>query len=166
MPTSKYILAYRPIGAQSAHDAGRALLRTLYEACTGKKMPPIVCTQYGKPYFVGSALHFSISHTKRTVFCALSSRNIGIDAEQADRNIHLRLAQKILSPAETARFSAAPDKRLALLKLWVLKEARAKYEGTGLRGYPNHTNFSPDDPRVRICGGCVLALLQEDDDVL
>ena len=67
--------------------------------------------------------------------------------------------QTILSPAEKARFEAAPDKRLALLTFWVLKEAAAKYTGEGLRGYPNHTDFSLDDPRVTQTHGCLLAVI-------
>lgn len=156
-------LACCALGGQSGHDAARALLGALYAARTGAALPPIVRTARGKPCFVGSALHFSVTHTDRTAFCALASRPVGIDAEETDRAVDLRLAGKVLSAAEYARYLAAPDPRLALLRLWVLKEARAKLEGTGLRGYPNHTDFSPDDPRVRVCCGCVLAVLQEDD---
>ena len=84
-----------------------------------------------------------------------------MDAEELDRNIDLRLAEKILSPPEKARFDAASDKRRALLTLWVLKEAAAKLSGEGLRGYPNHTDFSPEDPRVREIDGCLVAILCE-----
>ena len=91
----------------------------------------------------------------------LSEHNIAIDAEELDRDIRLRLAEKILSPAEKARFDAAADKRRALLAFWVLKEAAAKLSGEGLRGYPNHTNFSPDDPRVTEMDGCLVAVMEE-----
>ena len=47
-----------------------------------------------------------------------------------------------------------------LLKLWVLKEASVKLTGEGLRGYPNHTDFSPDDPRVMEMDGCYVAVLE------
>ena len=45
-----------------------------------------------------------------------------------------------------------------LLRLWVLKEAAAKLSGEGLRGYPNHTDFSPEDPRLREIDGCIVAI--------
>lgn len=148
------------IAPGEGHAAGRALLRRLYREHTGEDMPPIAVTERGKPYFPGSPLHFSITHTKRHAFCALSDAPVGIDAEELDRQISPALAEKILSPAEKARYEAAADKRVALLTLWVLKEAAAKCTGDGLRGYPNHTDFSPDDPRVTIQNGCLLAIVQ------
>ena len=85
---------------------------------------------------------------------------MGIDAEEADRKINLKLAEKILSPDEKAQFDATPDPRRALLTFWVLKEAAAKQSGIGLNGYPNHTHFSLDDPRVTESHGCLLAIIE------
>ena len=145
----------------SGHEAGRLLLSRLYREETGEALPPIAVTERGKPYFVTSQLYFSISHTKKHAFCALSDKNVGIDAEEKDRNIDLRLAEKILSPAEKKQFDAAEDKRLALLTFWVLKEAAAKATGEGLHGYPNKTNFSLDDPRVTEMDNCLVAVVKE-----
>ena len=83
-----------------------------------------------------------------------------IDAEELHRDIDLRLAEKILSSAEKKLFDAAADKRLTLLKFWVLKEAYYKATGEGLRGYPNKTDFSPDDPRVFIHEGHIVAIIE------
>lgn len=146
---------------RGGHEAGRELLARLYREEMGQDCPEIRITDRGKPFFIESSLHFSISHTKKHVFCALSHAPVGIDAEERDRGIDLRLASKILSPAEKARFDAAADQRDALLRLWVLKEAAAKYTGEGLRGYPNHTDFSPDDPRIQIIDGCYVAVIIE-----
>ena len=158
------LVASTALDGQSGHEAGRALLALLYRAHTGEDaLPPIVKTQWGKPFFPNSPLHFSISHTPRHAFCALSNVPIGIDAEELDRDIDLRLASKILSPTEARRYEAAPDKRAALLRLWVLKEADAKRSGFGLRGYPRNPAFSPDDPRLLCRDGCVLAILAEGD---
>ena len=149
------------LDAMSGHEAGRLLLGQMYREITGKPMPQILTASRGKPYFADSTLYFSISHTKRHAFCAVSEKNIGIDAEEKDRKIDLRLAEKILSPMEKAQFDSAPDKRLALLRFWVLKEAAAKLSGEGLRGYPSHTAFSLDDPRVMEMNGCIVAVLEE-----
>ncbi len=157
-------LEFRRISAGEGHAAGRALLKEMVEAYTNAPMPEISVTDRGKPYFKDSALHFSISHTKGHVFCALSERPIGIDAEEPERDISLKLAQKILSPAELAQYEAAEDKRLALLTFWVLKEAQAKCDGTGLQGYPNHTEFSLDDPRVRRIDGCLVAVIEKENE--
>ena len=142
------------------HEAGRRLLARMYREITGKNCPEIAVTDRGKPYFTEGNWHFSISHTKKHVFCALSTRPVGLDAEEADRKINLRLAEKILSEPEKCRYQCAPDKREALLKLWVLKESAVKLSGEGLRGYPNHTDFSPDDPRVIVMDGCYVAVLE------
>ena len=154
-------LAYCSLDGRTGHEAGRMLLAKLYREATGKPKPPIVILPGGKPVFEDSPWHFSISHTPRHAFCALSEKNIGIDAEELDRPVNLRLAEKILSPAEKAQFDAAPDKQKALLTFWVLKEAEAKLTGKGIRGFPNHTNFSLDDPRVEEVDGCILAVLEE-----
>ena len=153
------ILASCALTGQTGHEAGRQLLRQLYRQETGEELPSIFTTSTGKPYFENSPWHFSISHTRRHAFCVLSKEDIAIDAEELDRKIDLRLAQKILSPKEKVQFDAAEDKRRALLTFWVLKEAAVKLSGEGLRGYPNQTDFSLDDPRVREMDGCLVAIV-------
>ena len=153
------ILASCALTGQTGHEAGRQLLRQLYRQETGDELPSIVTTSTGKPYFENSPWHFSISHTRRHAFCVLSKEDIAIDAEELDRKIDLRLAQKILSPKEKVQFDAAEDKRRALLTFWVLKEAAVKLSGEGLRGYPNQTDFSLEDPRVREMDGCLVAIV-------
>ena len=145
----------------SGHDAGRQLLQKLYRQHYKQEMPPIAVTDRGKPYFTAGNVHFSISHTADRAFCVLSDRSVGIDAEPTDRNIDLKLAEKILSPSEKQQFDAAANKEEALLTFWVLKEAAAKLSGEGLRGYPNHTNFSLAEPRVTLIDGCIVAVMEE-----
>ena len=145
------------LDGRTGHEAGRA---ALYREETGLDLPPVAIASGGKPYFPGSDWHFSISHTPRHAFCALSRREIGIDAEELDRNVKLALAEKILSPGERVQFDAAPDKRRALLTFWVLKEAQVKRTGDGLQGYPNGTDFSLNDPRVTEMDGCLVAVIE------
>ena len=145
------------------HAEGRILLEQMYRQHVGGRMPEIAVTERGKPYFAEGRWHFSISHSKRHVFCALSEKPIGIDAEELDRTINLRLADKILSPMERQQFDSAEDQRLALLTFWVLKEALAKLTGEGIKFHPNHTNFSLDDPRVTVIDNCLVAVLQEEE---
>ena len=155
------ILDWCALDGRTGHEAGRALLAELYRRETGEALPPIVITPRGKPFFADSPWHFSISHTRKRAFCVLDRENIAIDAEELDRPVNPRLAERILSPREKEQFEAAADKIRALLTFWVLKEAAAKLSGEGLRGFPNHTNFSLDDPRVREIEGCLVAILQE-----
>ena len=154
--------AWELLKGRTGHEAGRALLAALYRRETGTDLPPIRKTPRGKPYFETGPWHFSISHTPKHVFCVLSRNNVAIDAEEADRPISLKLADRILSPGEKAQFDAAPDKEKALLTFWILKECAAKLSGEGLRGYPDHTDFSLDDPRVTLIDGCLVAVMEED----
>ena len=154
-------LAWCKLKGQTGHEAGRQLLAEVYRAETGEDLPEIRLTDRGKPYFPGSPWHFSISHTPKHAFCVLSRNNVAIDAEELDRKINLKLAEKILSPMEKRQFDAAENKERALLTFWVLKEAAAKLSGEGLRGYPNHTHFSLEDPRVTELDGCILAVMEE-----
>ena len=156
----------RVIGDTTGHLAGRELLADMYGRYVGGPMPEILVGERGKPYFAHSPWQFSISHSKRHVFCALSQKRIGIDAEELDRPINPRLADKILSSEEKLQYDRAEDQRLALLTFWVLKEARAKCTGEGLKGYPNHTEFTLSDPRVRELHGCLVAVIEEDDHVI
>ena len=155
------VMASCELNGKTGHAAGRELLASLYRTETGEEMPEIRISDRGKPYFATGKWHFSISHTPYHAFCSLSERPVGIDAEEQDRNINLRLADKILSPQEKAQFDAAADKRLALLTFWVLKEAAVKLSGEGLRGYPKDTDFSLDDPRVCTMDGCLVAVIEE-----
>ena len=153
----------RMLDGMSGHEAGRQLLEEMYRVRTGSAMPPILTQPKGKPYFAEGGLHFSITHTKSYVFCALSEKPIGIDAEELNRRVDLRLADRVLSPGEKLQYHNAPDKKRALLTFWVLKEAAAKCSGEGLRGFPDHTDFSLDDPRVTEEQGCLLAVIEEED---
>jgi len=158
-------LDFWPLNGLDSRVAGKLLLARMYEELTGEEMPPIEKAPRGKPFFPGSDLHFSITHTKTTVFCAISDRVIGIDAEDLNRKVSPQLAEKILSPREYEQYQAVPDeeKNQALLRFWVLKEAEAKCSGLGLRGYPDHTDFDLDDPRVQVLGGCMVAVICAED---
>ena len=153
-------LAWARLEGRSGHEVGRQLLQQLYREETGTDCPPILIAPRGKPYFEDCSLHFSISHTKKHAFCVLSDHPVGIDAEEKDRRVDLRLAEKILSEGERQRFDQATDSRDALLRFWVLKEAAAKLTGEGLRGYPNHTDFYPNDTRIQEIDGCYVAVFE------
>ena len=156
------IIKHLEILPGEGHAAGRSLLKEMVEAISQAPIPNILTGHRGKPYFETGDLHFSITHTKHHVFCAVSDRPVGIDAEETDREVPTKLIPKILSPFELTQYEEATRKPLALLKLWVLKEAYFKYLGTGINGWPNHTHFSVDDPRVTEQYGCLVAVVQED----
>ena len=154
------VLEYMRIEPGQGHEKGRMLLEKMYEARFGRKMPEIRIADRGKPYFADGSAHFSISHTKNYVFCVLTDHPVGLDAEEMDRKVDLRLAEKMLSPGEKRFYDLADNKRETLLRFWVLKEAAAKASGEGIRGYPNQTDFSPDDPRIQVIDGCFVAVIE------
>ena len=153
------VLVWQRLEGRDGHTAGRELLARAFWEVYGREMPEISVTDRGKPYFAGHEAQFSISHTKEHVFCCLAEEAVGIDAEEADRQIDLRLAGRFLSPPEKARWEASPDKRTALLRLWVLKEAFAKLTGRGWGDYLRETDFDPADSRIRCIDGCLVAAL-------
>lgn len=146
-------LQWRRLDGENGHEAGRDLLRQL----VGGDLPEILLMPNGKPYFAAKLPHFSISHTRNHVFCCVSNRNIGIDAEEVDRRLDIRLAKRILSPSEWEKFDGTET---MLLKFWVLKEAYAKLTGRGLGNYLKETDFDPE--AVQIIDGCFVAVLEED----
>ena len=152
------VIGFAERNGLSGHEAGRRLLSQMYRQQTGKEMPPIATTDRGKHYFTEGNIHLSISHTDSQVFCVLSHRDLGIDAESTSRKIDPKLADKILSATEKARYEAAPDKNAALLRLWVQKEAYAKLCGRGWGNYLYETDFDPFDPDVKEISGCFVAV--------
>ena len=149
-------LLWTRLEGQTGHEAAYQLL-----AQAVSPLPEIQKTAQGKPCFTHGGLHFSIFHTHRHAFCCVHDHNVGIDGEEIDRAIDLKLASKILSLGEKRRFDAAPDKADALLRLWVLKEAFAKLTGRGWGNYLKETDFDPFDPRIQIIDGCYVAILED-----
>ena len=158
------ILTHCPLEGRTGHEAAWALLRQTYLEETGEALPPIGYGSRGKPDFLDCPWHFSLSHTSRHAFCALSRHPIGLDAEELDRRCSPRLAQRVLSPGELAQYAAAPDPGKALLSFWVLKEAQVKLTGEGLQGFPNHTDFTLPHPAIREIDGCLVAILEENEE--
>ncbi len=152
-------IAWQALNGRPGHEVGRVLLRRLYQDHVGSPLPPIQTSAMGKPCFVDSPWHFSISHSKRHAFCVLADCPVGIDAEELDRPISPSLPKKLLSPAEFAQWETSPDKNRAFLSFWVLKEASAKRTGEGIRIHPTHTAFTLPDPRIREIDGCLVAVV-------
>lgn len=152
------VLSWKRLYGRNGHEEGLALLQAIFREETGCDLPPIRKTPQGKPYFADSTLHFSISHTKGHVFCCLSRENVGIDAEESDRQIDPAIGKRFCSVSEQQRIRSNDD----LLRLWVLKESYAKLTGRGLGDYLRQTDFSPDDPRIQIIDGCYVAVITEE----
>ena len=101
----RYRLLAEPLEGRSPHEAGRHLLARLYAEAYGEPLPPIEKTPTGKPYFPGKQVYFSISHTKKNVFCVLADHPVGLDAEEMDRPVKLTLAKHICLPGSLCSMS-------------------------------------------------------------
>ena len=94
-------------------------------------VPEFAYEDFGKPYLPGYPVHFSLSHTKNAVACAVSDCPIGVDVQEKVE-YSPRLADRICSDAERTALENAKDKDVALTALWTKKEALAKCNGKGL----------------------------------
>ena len=68
-------------------------------------------TETGKPYFAGRPdIHFSLSHTKGAVMCAISGSEVGCDIERIDRRMDLEsVAARILTEEELSACRVEPS---------------------------------------------------------
>lgn len=86
----------------------------------------------GKPYLSDrSDIYFNISHCKKAVACAVSSKNIGIDVETVRKNIKPSVIKRVCSDEEQASLSGENAER-RFITLWTMKEACQKLNGEGI----------------------------------
>lgn len=81
---------------------------------------------------------FNVSHTEGLVLCGVCqhSQLLGVDVENFDRRIDLRMAERYFSPPEVRFVQSRDDEsaaRHAFLRIWTLKESFIKAIGTGLQ---------------------------------
>ena len=114
---------------------GVSLMAAAYADYIGKAaLPKIEKMLLHRPLFSKAPeLHYSISHSKTHVVCALSERPVGIDTEPSDRVVPEKMIEK-LTCAEEREF-------LSFLEIWTLRESFFKLTGEGdlrsLRFYQN-----------------------------
>ena len=112
------------IHGRSGRDAVYALLEHAFITEFGERLPEIEKTPNGKPFFpTRPDVHFSLSHSKTHVLCALSDVPVGVDIE-SPRQISARATAYFATPEELALFNP--------LDLWVLKESYIKLIGATL----------------------------------
>ncbi|MGN0669575.1 MAG: 4'-phosphopantetheinyl transferase family protein [Oscillospiraceae bacterium] len=88
----------------------------------------------GKPYLSDNAVYFNLSHSENTVICAVSEREIGVDAEKVSE-ADLEVARRFFHRDEFALLENLPtseEKRDMFFRLWTLKESFVKALGKGV----------------------------------
>jgi len=108
---------------------GVSLLAYAVKQVWGAELPQIGALETGKPYFMDRpGWHFSVSHSRTHVLCALSEFPVGVDVE----------TRREMSPAHILRLTRGFDPgELDVFELWVLRESLYKLTGRGdLRSMP------------------------------
>ncbi|MBA3008968.1 MAG: 4'-phosphopantetheinyl transferase superfamily protein [Desulfobacula sp.] len=119
----------------------RGLLRFVLSWCTG------ICPSafgfeenaYGKPGLIPGVtdipIQFNLSHAGGLTACAVVlDHEIGIDVEDATREIDVNIADRFFSPQEADYLgqTRAQDKKAVFFDFWTLKESYIKAKGKGL----------------------------------
>lgn len=122
----------------------------------------------GKPYILPAEAdpcppHFSLTHTRGLLACAVADVPVGLDAEAADRIVSPLLARRILSEPEQAAYAVLPQEQRSgfLLLRWVLKEAHLKRTGEGVSGNMARLTAMADG-RIADAAGNTLSYLAAD----
>ena len=130
---------YCPVSAVASHQ----LLYQAAAAYLGKDISHIQLAREpgGKPYFPGSSLHFSISHSGKWWLCAFARERLGLDIQQHQPCNKEQLSSRFFHPLEDAflRHNAYEE----FYRLWAAKESWLKYTGQGITG--GMDNFSVVD---------------------
>ena len=109
----------------------------------------------GKPYWEGC--HFNLSHSGPYVVLAVGESPVGVDVECCRESRKAgALAKRYFTPEEMA---FAADSQERFLRVWTAKEARLKWDGTGLRTPLNSVSVLGDPlAKTWLLPGAVLTL--------
>ena len=108
------------------------LIHALQFASEDLQLPfSIAAETDGKPYLLGSALQFSLSHSGSFAACALSDYPVGLDLERRGR-FSEPILHRSFSPEEQTLVRSAQDPDLLFTRLWTGKESFVKATGQGI----------------------------------
>ena len=111
------------------------LRRALHEEYGLTGNPEFGYGEHGKPHIVGHPeIHFSLSHCREAVACAVGSRPVGIDVESVHRYSE-SLARYTMNDQELQLIAEAARPEVAFIRLWTMKEARLKLTGEGINDH-------------------------------
>ena len=125
------------------------------------EIPEFAFNEFGKPSLPNLPIHFSLSHCKDAVACAVSDHNIGIDMENVV-SYNPDVARRVCTAAELEMLTQSEDQDADFIKLWTKKEAISKYEGMGVSlpfseiatdRYSLSTHYAENKVIVTVCHG-------------
>lgn len=106
-----------------------------------ENVPEISTGKYGKPYFPGSMISFSMSHSDKGVCCGIADCNIGADIQDTDIR-YKEISDMVMSEKEKESIFASSFPQTEFARFWTLKESLLKYRGTGLINDMKSIDFS------------------------
>ena len=108
----------------------QALLKE-YGIC---EQPQFIYNQQGKPLLVGYPdIHFSLSHCREAVACAVSNHPVGIDIETMEHYSE-EVAVHVMSEEEMRQVLSSPHPAQTFTRLWTMKESLYKLTGDDHNG--------------------------------
>ena len=126
-------LRFRYETGQKLCAAAYLLLRQgLHEAYGIDACPQFTYGEHGKPSIIGHPeIHFNISHCPKAVICVLSSQPVGVDIERF-HEAKESLVRYTMNDSEYKIIMESPRSDMAFTRLWTMKEALMKQQGTGI----------------------------------
>lgn len=100
--------------------------------------------EYGKPRVAGAEnVYVGVTHSENLLLVAVSEKEVGIDAEKAERRVKnpLALAKRYFCADEIEFLGDNPTQE-AFCDMWVKKEAVAKLLGKGVACMKDESVFS------------------------
>ncbi len=108
------------------------LCKGLREVYGIEELPIFTYGQHGKPSIVGHPeIHFNLSHCPSVVICGISTHPIGVDVESI-RHANDSLIRYTMNEAEACMIMDSANMDVAFTRLWTMKEALMKQQGTGI----------------------------------
>lgn len=92
----------------------------------------IEAAENGKPFLKGENIFFNISHCKSGVAVAVSDSEIGIDIQDIEPYKE-SVAKRVCTEKEIELIKKSENKDRAFTRIWTLKEAAAKCDGSGIK---------------------------------
>ena len=132
----------KEVALRFKHVAGRResamaydlLCRALSEQYAISTQPHFLIGEHGKPTLAEHPhIHFSLSHCRTAILCAIADSPIGADIERC-RPIKDTLLRHTMNEEEIGQIINSHNPELAFAKLWTAKEAVVKLSGRGLQG--------------------------------
>lgn len=98
-----------------------------------------------KPFLKSEKIFFNISHCKSGVAVAVSDNEVGIDIQDIEPYKE-SVAKRVCTEKEIELIEKSENKDRAFTRIWTLKEAAAKCDGSGIRildnfSFENSKNF-------------------------